>query len=103
MTDDTNLPEFAQTMAAIPKRLRKGIGAAQHGRENEMLIHTEDDTTKFIGRLTKNGRGKFTFETFEGEHTEESAKTAKVVTEGRVRTPLRGITLVRQFHKANQA
>lgn len=94
---DTNLPEFAQAMAAIPKRLRNGIDKAQHGRTNAMLIHSEDDPTVFIGRLTKKARGKYIFEVFEGDHSAETATTAKVVHSARVSSPLRGITLARQY------
>lgn len=102
MTDQTNIPAFATTMAGLPKRLRKGLHAEQHGRENVMLITHADDTTKFVGRLTKRDNGRYSFEAFDASYTEEDIDNAKVITEGRTTTPLRGISLARQFNAAHK-
>lgn len=99
---DTNIPAFATTLADLPKRLRKGLNAEQHGRDNTMLIHHADDQTKIIGRLTKKANGRYSFEVFDGAYAVEEIDQAKVITDGRTTTPLRAISLARQFAAAHK-
>lgn len=99
----TNIPAFAIALASIPKRVRQAFGAGLHGRNPTKLIESAEDPTKFVGRLTKKGKGKYTFEAFDKPYSERSSKDAKIIAEGRVTTPLRGIGLARQFSEAHKA